>query len=117
MTAAEHRRLRLRNDTRMERPHRRRITGTTPSDREDLRSAVRKAKYGHRDWLAWVDRKGTQHCAVQTADSLKRALLDTGTQYCFTQIGANDGQRMLISWPIGLNMLRKTRHGSLSNAS
>lgn len=112
MTATEHRRLRLRTDTRMERPHRWRAVHNPSSTLEAVRTATRKAKYGHRDWITWADREGFLHLAVQTAASLKQALLDTGTQYCFTQIGANDGHRMLISWPIGLNMLRWARHGS-----
>jgi hypothetical protein len=113
MTSLEHSRIRKANDTRMDRPHHWRTAGYTPAEYEALRTAERKARYGHRNWIYWVDRQGTLHTAVQNAASLKQALLDTGTQHLFTQIGANDAVKMIINWPIGLNMLRWARHESI----
>lgn len=112
MTLQEHRRLRLRNETRMDRPLQWRETGYTQAECDAIGLAERKARYGHRNWIYWADREGTMHTAVQNAASLKQALLDTGTQYCFAQIGANNAVHMIISWPIGLNMLRWARAGA-----
>lgn len=115
MFATERARLRANGDTRMDRPHAWRgprwPTPPPPAESELWAMAERKARYGHRDWLVWRDRLGQLHAAVKTAASLKQALLDTGTQYRFTCIGATDGWRHIVSWPIGLNMLRQTKYG------
>lgn len=113
MTLQEHMRLRQAKDTRMERGWhwRSRTPDTTTAAR--VQEATRKARYGHRDWLQWTDRDGYVHVARQSVASLKQALLASGTQYAFTQIGANTGHRMLITWSIGLNMLRWQRRETL----
>lgn len=112
MTAQERHRLRAKHDCRMERGiHWRGDHAPTQAERDLIAMACRKARYGHRNWLCWRDRESVLHVAVQTAASIKQALLDTGTQYAFTQIGANDGWHMIVTWPIGLNMLRQTKWG------
>jgi hypothetical protein len=110
MTSLEKERIRKSGDTRMERGIRWRDRASTAEDHAKIRMAERKARYGHRDWLQWTDKHGAVQVARQTEASLKQALLDCGTQYAFTQIGANGGWRMIITWPIGLNMLRNMKY-------
>jgi hypothetical protein len=109
MTSAERQQMRARHDTRMDRPLRFRDHAWDTQEDERIRTAERKARYGHRDWLYWVDRSGTLHVERKSVQSLKQALLDSGTNHYFVEIGANTAVRFICSWTIGLNMLRWQR--------
>lgn len=69
------------------------------------------ARYGHRDWLSWTDRNGNQLAERKTADSIKRALLDTGTQKKFYLYEASTGIGHIISWRIGVVMYTNAKLG------
>jgi len=102
--------MRARDDRRMERPLRWRDRDD-PTAQARIATATRKAKYGHRDWLYWTDRQGGLHVEPTTVASITQAMLDTGTQYCFTEIAANTGHLHIMSWPLALNRLRWAKQG------
>ncbi len=66
--------------------------------------ARRKARYGHRDWIAYTDKDGESIYTPASADTLKAAMLATGTQRSFTMICASDGILMKMSWWIANNV-------------
>ena len=99
----------MSRDCRMDRPLRFRDCAWGGHEYERIRTAERKARYGHKDWLYWVDRGGALHVEVKSVRSLKQALLDSGTAYYFVEIGANTARKSICSWPIGLNRLRWQR--------
>lgn len=68
----------------------------------------RKAKYGHRDWLFWKDRNGEPCAALCTKDSIKAAMLASGTQGVFL-LYSRYGGSMLGSWSLGALWLRNAR--------
>ena len=76
---------------------------------EPLNTAVRKAKYGHRDWLFWRDRAGQGHIAASSYDSMKQALLASGTQKSFTLV-ASDGCFYRMTWPLAVIHLKHFRY-------
>lgn len=73
--------------------------------------ACRKARYGHKDWIVWDDRDGSQRAALCTADAIKSALMAMGTQGRFFRISANDAVGTIVRWRLGLRMLRNCRRG------
>lgn len=72
-----------------------------------LEEAKRKARYGHKDWIAYKSRAGEMVFALANADSIKAAMLATGTQQPFTLISANDAILMKMSWWIANNVRRQ----------
>jgi hypothetical protein len=75
--------------------------------------ARRLARYGRTDWLAWFGRDGKQCAARRTPATLKRAMLDTGTQGRFLLICKNDGVGMIAGWSDGARWLRQLKRGYL----
>lgn len=75
--------------------------------------AKHMAQYSRRDWLAWTSRDETRHFAqILTADSLKAALLENGTQRRFAWgHHASTGGSYLVSWRLGLIMLHNFKNG------
>ena len=70
--------------------------------------ARRKARYGHRDWFVWVDRQGNPVIQAVTAESIKRAMLDTGTQHSFIYMsGMCSDVLFRVSWTYASRMLRE----------
>lgn len=65
--------------------------------------AKRKARYGHRDWIAYRN-NGESVYEPASAESIKAAMLATGTQKSFTLIGANDAVLLKMSWWIANNV-------------
>lgn len=70
--------------------------------REEVR---RKARYGHRCYLYWTDKKGRFLFALYTRDNIKRAILDVGAKgrfYWFDTSGCSHIARafdyMLYLW-------------------
>lgn len=73
-----------------------------------------KARYGHRTWVMYLGRDGLWHGARATADTLKRAMLATGTKmadnHSCTIVGA-DGNFTIGFWWLVNNMRRQYMHG------
>lgn len=76
-----------------------------------LTEVKRKARYGHKDWLLWVSKSGEEVAERLTAASMKRCLLDVGTQGKWTLIHANDGTLSRGYWWMGLNLFHQRRRG------
>ncbi len=75
--------------------------------------AVRKARYGGRDWIAYHNKRGEGVFVPCTGRSVKAAMLEIGTQGHFTLIGAGNGCGMFVSWRIACNMLKQVKYGML----
>ncbi len=73
----------------------------------DFAEAKRKARYGHRDWIAYKTRDGNDVYAPASAATLKEAMLATGTQKAFLMICANSGHLMKMSWWLANNVRRQ----------
>lgn len=69
--------------------------------------AVRKARFGHRDWIAYKTRSGESVYVPASAETIKAAMLASGTQKAFTLISANDGIAMKLTWWIANNVRRQ----------
>ncbi len=69
--------------------------------------AKRKAEYGHKTYIAWVE-NNTPHAARLTSDTLKRAMLNTGTQGWMLEYARHSH---LIRWPMACQMLRNLKRG------
>lgn len=69
------------------------------------------AKYGRRDWLSWFDRNGDKQSAPKTTNSIKKAMLDTGTQGTFILLTAGNGHGMIITWRMAVTVWRNSRVG------
>ncbi len=80
---------------------------------EPLNTAVRKARYGHRDWLLWRDRDGQSHIAPASESSIKTAMLARGTKGDFTLISGSSAVFYRMTWPLALNLFRQYRRGFL----
>lgn len=66
--------------------------------------AAHKARYTHKPWIAWVGRDGAGRAALETRDSVKQAMLDSGTAGRWT---AYSGTRGYVQrWPLGVLRLR-----------
>lgn len=76
-------------------------------------TAKRKARYGRKDWIAWVDQSGMTHADVFCGASVKLALLSIGTQGYFVRYSANDGIGVLSYWRDGTRWLRQFKAGLL----
>lgn len=71
--------------------------------------ARRKARFGHRDWVAY-EHDGQTVCEKMSRDAIKRALLAGGTKAGLTVIGASNAVLYRYSWRTALNMLRNYQH-------
>lgn len=71
--------------------------------------AKHMARYGHKDWIAWVDKRGVPQAEPCTAENLKRCLLESGTQGHWTLYSGISSMRG--SWWIGTNTLRQMKRG------
>src|SRR4051812_7729055 len=65
-------------------------TTQTITGKGAFEQAKRKARYGHRDWLVWTDCAVGQIAAPRTAESIKAAMLATGSQRPFFMLHASD---------------------------
>jgi hypothetical protein len=72
----------------------------------NIQEVQRKARFGHRNWLMWQG-----EAAPLNAESLKRALLASGTQKHFYMIEANTGVGYILRWPEGVRMWRNALRG------
>lgn len=74
-------------------------------------TAKRKARYGRKDWISWVDKDGQIYADVFCGASVKPALLSVGTQGYFLRYSANDGVSMMYHWRDGTRWLRQFKAG------
>ncbi len=72
--------------------------------------ASRKARYGRKEWILWRARDGQIYATHRTPESIKTAMLATGTAGHFSLIGT-DGHGMRVSWRIAVNILRQSKLG------
>lgn len=79
----------------------------------DPTDARRKARYGHRDWLVWLDTHGARHARPLDAATLKAAMLATGTRGHFTLYEATTGNPWRVTWPHAVAMLANAKRGYL----
>lgn len=75
--------------------------------------AVRKARHGNRDWIAYRNRQGKDVYVPSTGRAVKAAMLEMGTRGHFILIGAGNGCGMYITWRIACNMLKQVKYGFL----
>lgn len=71
--------------------------------------AQHKARYAHKDHVVF-EKNGQPIAAVANADTLKEALLASGTQGRFVLLHSN-GVGMSIGWSIGINVMRQFSKG------
>lgn len=80
-----------------------------------FQDVIRKARFGHREWIYWKDKMG-QRCASRlTADAMKRCLLDVGTQGNWSLL-CTDGTAMKGYFWLGIIQLSRIRHGLLNGS-
>lgn len=76
---------------------------------------VRKAQYGHKDWLYWKTKDGNVHAEIKTEESLKQMLEDIKSHIkgegLFLVIGKNDGVGMYVSEGIAQIMINNCKYG------
>jgi len=72
----------------------------------------RKAQYGRKDHLVWIDREGVVYGARLAADTMKAALLAVGTQRAGIVIyHGGDRCGSLCWWWLGINIIRQFKAG------
>lgn len=71
--------------------------------------AKRKARYGHRDYIAIPTADGETYERLTVAN-LKKAMLAAGTKGKIWVIGASNAILYAHSWRIGVNMIRNARY-------
>jgi hypothetical protein len=68
--------------------------------------ARHNARYSHKPWIAWVNRQDEQTCAKCSAETIKRAMLDVGTQgYIYLYDGGGFAQ--MLDWWTANNLRRQ----------
>ena len=77
-----------------------------------FQDVVRKARFGHREWIWWKDKTGNPCASRLTADSMKRCLLDVGTQGKWFLL-CTDGTSMIGYFWLGIIQISRIRHGML----
>lgn len=80
-----------------------------------FQDVVRKARFGHREWIWWKNKYGQSCTSRLTADAMKRCLLDGGTQGNWTLL-CSDGTCMKGYFWLGIIQLSRIRHGLLSGS-
>lgn len=75
---------------------------------------MRKARYGHKDWLYWKDENGIEHAEIKTEDTLKQMLgsiKENQGKGLFLVIGKNDGVGMYVNEDIAQIMINNSKYG------
>lgn len=73
--------------------------------------AVRKARYGHRDWIVWKDKDKQTYAAPMNMKSLKIAMLTHGTNDDFWLIHKNCGTMSYVCWAMAVNIRYQMKLG------
>ena len=76
-----------------------------------LQDVQTKARYGHKDWIFWVEKDGTKRAEWRSAASVKRALLASGTKGFWCLVHADSGCPMKGFWAMGINLIRQSKWG------
>jgi len=74
--------------------------------------AQRKARYGHRHWIAWVDVHGVAHSGQATVDNLTRAIVEVQGRK-FSGYSPSTGQGHVLSPLVANVWLQNARRGFL----
>lgn len=72
--------------------------------------AARKAQYGHKNWIVWQDKSGQWVAAVRTAETVKQAMLATGTQGKFRAYLC-ESFPWHVDWSLAAMWLRNLKKG------
>lgn len=70
-----------------------------------------KARFGHKDWIYWRQADGSSRAEWKSAESMKRALLATGTKGFWCLVTADDGHLMKGYWRLGITIYRNSLRG------
>ena len=70
-----------------------------------------KARFGHKDWIYWQERDGTYRAEWRSPESIKRALLASGTKGFWALVMADSGCPMKGFWAMGINILSQSKRG------
>lgn len=81
----------------------------------NLNEAIQYARQGHKTWLTWKDKSGARQFARKSPQSIKRMLLDVGTQGDWTLIMSNDGCCLKGFWWMGINLINQYKYGMAAN--
>lgn len=86
-------------------------TNTTLYIGNDAREvAAKKARYGHKNWIVWQDKQGQWVAGLRTAETVKQAMLATGTQGVFRAYLC-DQWAARIDWSLAAMWLRNLKKG------
>jgi hypothetical protein len=77
---------------------------------EAFELAKRKARYGHRDWVVYKDRDGEFHAAQMSSESVKAAMLATGTKSRWHVIAGSTAVGHIQNWALGVLLLRNMKY-------
>ena len=81
---------------------------TTAATYEEAR---RRARYGHKEWLLYIDRSGNHVYTMLSKASIKQAMLAMGTNGRCEMITASSACGLSVDWRCGVNILREYRKG------
>lgn len=73
-----------------------------------FQDAVRKSRYGRKDWIVFKTRDGEQVIDYCSPSMIKQAMLASGTQGHFTILSGGIGYR--INWRMGLLRIRNAKY-------
>jgi hypothetical protein len=89
-------------------PHKRIDSYSGP---EAFNEARKKAKFGHHDWITWIDKDGTRQARRVSQAAMKECLLAVGTKGKWWLICASDGVGMIGFWQMGLAIFNRYKYG------
>lgn len=75
--------------------------------------AVKKARYGHRNWIIYQPKGSEEVAEPATAEALKRAMLAVGTKGRFTLLAASTAIGHRVTWRLAVTLLRNARMGAI----
>ena len=75
-----------------------------------LADAGRKARFGHRDWVAYRASDGREMAAPLSREAVKAAMLAVGCSGRFYLISASTGVLNRQTWALGCLLFRNAKH-------
>ncbi len=72
---------------------------------------ARMARHGHKDWLMWTARDGSNRRERKTKATMKQCLLDSGTKRDWLLVCANSGCGMIEFHAMGIDILNQLKRG------
>jgi hypothetical protein len=75
-----------------------------------INEVMRKARYGHRDWIVWNDKSGDMQARRASRETIKEALLSIGTAGRWFIVGASTGVMHRYRFSDGCRMMRNAKH-------